>query len=280
MGSTLVLAYLAAAVVLFLAWRLAWRPRALPGVHAARRDGAAKAEPVLLIGHRGTRTAKPENTLEAFRFALDAGLDGIEFDVQRSADGALVITHDSVVDGKDVRSMSHAELRAKLPALTTLDALFELARAYPGRLLNLEIKAEGFATHGLERQVAKAVRESGLADRVLVSSFNPLSLARLRLAAPELRTGLLFAPDQPRWLSSGASAPLLHVDALHPHHDQVTDGLMRRARAARLSVNTWTVNDPAEVRRLYALGVDGIMADDPTALRAAAGATTGDTPGG
>lgn len=249
--------------LLLLLWRSTWRPRSLPGVTVGRQG-----EP-LLLGHRGVRGARPENTLAAFRLAFESGLDGIEFDVQRSADGVLVVTHDSVVDGMDVASLGFAELSGRIEGLPRLEEVFELARGYPGRLLNLEVKTERARNHGLERQVAAAVRASGLADRVLVSSFNPLALGRVRLAAPELRTALLFAPDMPAWLRSGRLAGWLHVDAIHPHHSGVTASGMRRARARGLQVNTWTVNDAREVKRVTALGVDGIIADDPVALKVA-----------
>jgi len=253
---------LTALLVLLLLWRTAlWRPRGLPGVERPAPR---------LVGHRGARGARPENTLPAFRLALDEGLDGVEFDVQRSLEGVLVVTHDDVVEGRPVTDLRAEELERRVPGLPRLEALFGLLRDYPGTLVNLEIKASGVRTRGLERGVVRAVRGSGLADRVLVSSFNPLSLARVRLLAPELRTALLYHPEAPVWLRSGALAGWLHVDAIHPHHSQVTAGLVVRAHGRGLAVNTWTVNDAREVRRLLALRVDAIMGDDPAALRRAA----------
>ncbi len=270
MGTLLVWGYVLLATASVVAWWALWRPRGLPGVVPREPAPPGGSPRPLLLGHRGTRGVEPENTLAAFRRALDDGLDGVEFDVQRASDGALIITHDADVDGVAIASLDSAALRLAIPGLPTLGELFELAREYPGRLLNLEIKAEGWRTQGLERAVVAAVRASGLAERVLVSSFNPVSLARVRLHAPQLRVALLYAPEMPRWLRDGALAPVLHVDALHPHHSQVTADLMGRARARRVPVNTWTVNDADEVRRLWDLGVEGIIADDPTALRQAA----------
>ncbi|HEX7022649.1 MAG TPA: glycerophosphodiester phosphodiesterase, partial [Trueperaceae bacterium] len=254
------LSFLLALALLLALWRtLLWRPRPLPGV---------TRKPVWLIGHRGVRGRLPENTLRAFEAALEAGLDGLEFDVQQSRDGILVIHHDDALpDGQKIADLRFAELRERLPLLPELDDLFELATRYPGTLLNLEIKTKGVRTHGLEERVVRSVRRSGLAGRVLLSSFNPLSLARVRLKAPELRTALLYAPDLPRWLKHGQAAPWLHVDALHPHHAQVTATLMHRARQRNLPVNAWTVNEPTEVWRLLALDVNGLIADDPETLQ-------------
>ena len=248
-------------VVLALAfglWRAMWRGRPLPGVPRGR---------TLLVGHRGTRGVEPENTLAAFARAFDEGLDGVEFDVQRSLDGELVLTHDDEVGGRPVASQSFGQLRERLPELATLDDLFALARRYPGRLLNLEIKARGWRTHGLERAVVRALRASGLVDRVLVSSFNPLSLARVRLLAPRVRVALLYDASTVK-LPGGRPRPgWLHVDALHPHYTLVDEAYVRRARARALAVNVWTVNDPQAMRALRVMGVDAIMGDDPSELR-------------
>ena len=90
--------------------------------------------------------------------------------------------------------------------------------------------------------------------RVLVSSFNPLSLMRVRLLEPKLRTALLYALDVPLFLRTGHLARWLHVDAVHPHCSQVDTELLRWATRHNLPVNTWTVNDTARVKELTSLG--------------------------
>ena len=253
--------YALSLTVLLLLWRSAlWHPRRLPGIPSRRP---------LLIGHRGTVGPQRENTLAAFRAAFDSGLDGIECDVQRSRDGVLVLHHDFEIEGRAVRDLTLAELRSLDPHLATLGTLLVLADTHPGRLLNLELKSDRLRDGGLARSLAAAVRSAGLADRVLVSSFNPWALLTLRLVEPSLRTAMLFAPDLPRSLRSPWLAGWLHVDALHPRHDRVTAELLRGARKRGLMVNTWTVNEAASVKALTAAGVDGIMADDPAALRRA-----------
>ena len=140
--------------------------------------------------------------MAAFRAAFDSGLDGIECDVQRSRDGVLVLHHDFEIEGRAVRDLTLAELRSLDPHLATLGALLVLADTHPGRLLNLELKSDRLRDGGLARSLAAAVRSAGLADRVLVSSFNPWALLTLRLVEPSLRTAMLFAPDLPRSLRS------------------------------------------------------------------------------
>ena len=254
---------LLALLLLLILWRYAlWWPRALPGVTRSRP---------LLIGHRGVRGARPENSLAAFRMALDAGLDGVECDVQRSCDGALVLYHDfELPDGRLLTALTLQELERADPNLPRLERLLELAKDYPGTLLNLEIKTNGLRTQGLEQTLVKLVKRHGLESRVLVSSFNPVSILYVRLCAPSLRTALLFAPEGPRGLRSGGLAGWLHVDALHPHHSVVNREMVARAHRRGLMLNTWTVNEAEEVARLVKLGVDGVVADAPEALKRAA----------
>ena len=249
--------------LLVVVWLLLWRPRRLPDVTPTK---------TLLLGHRGVRGNLPENTLSAFRAALEAGLDGLETDVQRTRDGVLVLVHDvALPDGRRVVSLKRAELGAAVPDLATLDELFLLVRGFPGTLLNLELKTAGWRMGGLERAAAAAIGRSGLEGRTLVSSFNPLSLVRLRFYAPELRSALLYSPDGPRWLRSNRAAKmfahLLHPDALHPHFSLIDAELAAWAGRRGLALNAWTVNEAEDVKRLARLDVNGLMADNPKVLK-------------
>lgn len=196
--------------------------------------------------------------------------------MQCALGGEIVLVHDTALpDGRKVAELHPDDLEAAIPTLATLGELFAVARRYPGVLINLELKTQSWRTQGLERRTVHAVRASGLAGQTLISSFNPLSLLRVRLRAPELRVALLYAPDGPRGLRSNASAllwaRLLHCDALHPHHSLVTPALVRAAARARVPLNVWTVNVAERVGELVRLNVNGLMADDPEALQDAVG---------
>lgn len=253
-GSYLFLLLLALGV-----WRTAlWRPRPLPGVTRPRP---------WVLGHRGARGPHVENTVQAFAYAFRHG-DGLETDVQRSRDGELVLWHDFELAGVQVGDARTAWLRGQAPDLATLADLFRQAGEAPGTLLNLEIKSRPRPLRGwaLERDVVRAVRLSGLADRVLVSSFDPLALLRVRLLAPELRTGLLTAVEMPALLRGVALAGWLHVDALHPEAAEVDAALLRTARDRGLPLHVWTVNDPERMRELVRKGVGAVIGDDPAVV--------------
>jgi glycerophosphoryl diester phosphodiesterase len=242
------------------------------------RKEPAMPEHVTIFAHRGARGHAPENTLLALTLAFDLGADAVEFDVQRSADGQLVVIHDETVDRTtnghgNVREMSVDQLRAlnadvrwntrqRIPTLRETVALVE-AR---GGAMNLEVKAES-------RENALATAEiiaAFLADlneptreRLLVSSFELAAVAWLKSQLPWLRVGALFSGAQWRKQDMVARALDLSAEALHPHITLVTPELAERAHEAGLHVNVWTANRRPTIRKLLALGVDGIFSDLP-----------------
>lgn len=220
--------------------------------------------PARLLGHRGSPKQHVENTLESFTAAIKAGLDGFELDVQRTLDGVLVTHHDfHLADGRRIAALKTTELPAHIP---TLEAVLQLAKER-GAFVNVEIKLEVSATDNRERETAALIARLGMVEHVIVSSFNPLALARVKWADRRLATGLLYAPDMTQWyLKDGFSAPFLFVNAIHPHHSQVTAELVKNAHAKGWKVNTWTVNDLETARRLLEIGVDGLIGDYPEVL--------------
>jgi glycerophosphoryl diester phosphodiesterase len=230
----------------------------------------------MLLGHRGSPKQHLENTLPSFQAAMDAGLDGIELDVQRTRDGALVIHHDEhLPDGRLIAALEYHELRlpkqAKMPRL---EEVLEWARGN-GAFLNIEIKLRTLSTDGREAQTAALIERYGLQPQVLISSFNPTALWRVKRAAPGIQTALLFDnTSEPHWLLDDArAAAFLEVHALHPHHRLVTPALMTRAQRYGWKVNAWTVNDLETARKLIVLGVNGLVGDYPEVLLQAREAT-------
>jgi len=221
----------------------------------------------LLLGHRGSPRAHRENTLQGFQAAVDAGLDGVELDVRRLADGHLVIHHDlNLPDGRPLNTLQGHEVPQDVP---TLDALLDWARG-AGTYLNVEIKFEGARPDDRVAGTLKAIRSHGLAGQVIVSSFSPLILKAARDLDAGIERGFLYH----RSYKIGVDlvpivARRLDVAALHPHHRLIDAPLMAMARQEGWRVNTWTVNEPADVTRLTALGVDALIGDLPAVLLAA-----------
>jgi glycerophosphoryl diester phosphodiesterase len=140
--------------------------------------------------------------------------------------------------------------------IPTLDEVFESlpALAY----INIELKRDSLARDGLEEAITHFIKRRQLASRVIVSSFNPVILWRLRKESFPL--ALLYAPNQPVWHRYGQARQFLRLDALHPYFEQVHTPL------PSLPINTWTVNEPAEMRRLLDLEVNAIITDVPDVL--------------
>ncbi|WP_278913256.1 glycerophosphodiester phosphodiesterase [Deinococcus wulumuqiensis] len=219
----------------------------------------------LLLGHRGSPHEHRENTLAGFQAALDAGLDGTELDVRRLGDGTLAVHHDAALrGGAALAGLTRAELPTWVPTLPDVLAW----AADTGAYLNIELKWEAWAPDDRVARTLGSVRAHGLSRRVLLSSFHPLLLRAARELAPDVERGLLY--HRP-YRSGPLNLPevvgrWVDCTALHPHHTLIDRDLLALARRRGWRVNAWTVNEEAEVQRLAALGVDGLIGDVPAHL--------------
>lgn len=221
----------------------------------------------LIIGHRGASAHAPENTLAAFQLARAQGADGIEFDVMRCGSGEVVVIHDDTVDRTTngtgrVSAMALAELQTldagQGQRIPTLDAVIHETAGGPRPfLLNIELK--DYLADEFERQVIEIVRRCGGADRVLFSSFDPRAVQRLAELAPDIPCGLLYVGGMP-------VDPCWPHRFCHPEHRLVTPEYVSGLRAEGRWVNTWTVNDPADIVRVARCGVQGIIGDSPATM--------------
>lgn len=230
-----------------------------------------------VIAHRGASAEAPENTAAAFRRALAIGVDGVELDVHLSADKAPVVIHDHVLDrttdGRGpVGGLSLAELR-RLDAgrrfgepfagehILTLSEVLDLLR---GVRVIVEVKNAPVAYPGIAERVAAVIRESGH-PAVTVSSFDHTVLIEIKAHLPLLETAALYVarPINALRLAQDAGATILH-----PHWALLTPDLVTSAHAAGLRLETWVVDEPEDMRRIVAMGPDGVMTNHPERLRA------------
>lgn len=219
-------------------------------------------------GHRGAPVHAPENTLLSFERAIAAGADGIELDVRLDGDRNVVVFHDDELTRLTGRAgrmdaLPAAERAALRVGGEPVPLLAEVLAAFDTDV-NVEIKSDRFGRMGdLVAAAAKIIKDSGRADRVVVSSFDPVALVQLYRHLPDVAAAYLFHDEQSLPLRKGWVGHWIGASLVHPQHTLVDEASLARWHRAGFAVNVWTVNDDAELRRLAALGVDGVFADDP-----------------
>jgi glycerophosphoryl diester phosphodiesterase len=231
---------------------------------------------IKVYAHRGYSGRYPENTMLAFRKAVEVGADGIELDVQLTKDGQLVVIHDEAIDRTTdgtgfVRDYTLEELR-KFNAAATWEGKFgfepiptfeEYCAWAAGEkiITNIELKTGVWYYENIEEKTLEMVRAHGLTDRVLFSSFNHSSIAALRQLAPEIKCGALVEKD-------GLGNPGFYCtkhdfQCFHPGWMCLPKEDMDSCKANGIEVNVWTVNDMDVLLRLVEWGVDGLITNYP-----------------
>ena len=245
------------------------------------------------LAHRGASARAPENTLEAFRLAVESGAGGLELDVHLTHDGHVVVIHDSTLDRTTdgagaVAQMTLDELREPdagynfspddgdiLPYRglgLRIPTLAEVLREFPGVAVNIDMKAD---RPGIEAAVLKVLRDSDAEGRVLVVSsrrsavrrFRRMSGGRVSTGASRWETGVFYALCRlhlERLLVPAYDA--LQVPLRYRGIPLVTRRFVEAAHARGVRVDAWTINTVDEMRRLLDLGVDVIMTDHPETL--------------
>ena len=229
----------------------------------------------MVVAHRGASVEQPENTITAFEAAIDAGADAVEFDVRMTADGHAVVMHDPDVsrttDGSGlVSEMTLDEIR-RLGVPTVEEAL----QCLSGRAAaDIEIKnLPGEPDHTTDREPAvegtlAALDEVGFSGPVIVSSFNPASIAHSRALRPDVPTGLLTEYEVDADEALGRVTDHGHPWVL-PFVLKVleaVDGFAGRVHAAGALLGVWIADDPETARLLFELGVDAVATNDPRAI--------------
>lgn len=256
------------------------RPPVTTLLPAARTADGARP---VVVGHRGSSSVAPQNTLAAVAAAVAAGADAVEIDVQLTRDGHVVVIHDDTVDATTdgtgrVGDLDLAALRALdagswfSPAyagqrVPTLDEVLALLAAAPGTDLLLELKDAW--TPQDARRVTDALDAAGMAGRVVVQSFWPQTVAALRDVAGHLPRGLLVEQEGVEQHGLDAVVGLcgeLGAVACNPWDGMTDAALVGRLHDAGLRVMVWTVDDAAGWERVLAAGADAVITDRPDRL--------------
>jgi glycerophosphoryl diester phosphodiesterase len=279
------------AAALLAAWLIALvaarpAPASAWGADAPRRP--------LVMVHQGGDGLWPGDTLYAFERAAELGVDVLEMDIHMTADGVIVTMHDSTVDRTTdgagaISEMTYAEIsmldagydwspeggettpyRGQGISVPRLEDIFA---AFPDYLMNIEIKQE---EPSLAEPFCALIREYGMADRVLVASFHDAAIREFRAVCPEVATSaamnetIVYFALETAFLGATYSPPAFAVQV--PEYRSglhvLTPRFVNVAQRRGMQVHVWTVNEEADMRRMIALGVDGIITDYPDRLLA------------
>ncbi len=230
--------------------------------------------------HRGFSGSYPENTMLAFEKALEAGCEGMEFDVHLTRDGQVVIIHDETIDRTSgqtgwVKDMTYEKLcqvdfsykfkgLVEFQRIPTLREYFELVQDRD-ILSNIELKTGVWEYPGIEQAVYDLIREYHMEQKVCISSFNHHSVMRMKAIDPSLMCGFLSET----WiLDAGAYVRDHGVEAYHPHFKMLTEPELADLKAHGCQINTWTVNEDADIDWMIRSEVDGIISNHPDRVAA------------
>ena len=245
------------------------------------------------LAHRGASSLAPENTIEAFRLALEAGAGGLELDVHMTRDGHIVVIHDATVDRTTsgtgaISEMTIDELRVPDAGYnfspdggltrpyrgkgSRVPTLEEVLREFPGVAVNIDIKA---GSSGIEAAVLEVIREANALGRVLVVStlhatvkrFRRISGGHVSTGASRLETGIFYLLGRLHLeVLARPDYDALQVPPVHRGIPLVTPRFIAAAHSRGVRVDAWTINLADEMHRLLDLGVDVIMTDRPGTL--------------
>lgn len=228
-----------------------------------------------IFAHRGASGYAPENTLEAFRLAMDQGADGIELDVHLTKDGEVVVIHDETLDrtsnghGKirdytleELKKFSYHNHMKKYEGVSipTLKEVLDLVKDSAMKV-NIELKTGFYWYDGIEEKTMQIVRDRKMENRVIYSSFNHYSIQKVLEQDSYAETAYLFSDVT---LNMEKYAKATGVKGLHPciYHLKMANFLETYLRSG-LKVRVWTVNKKEDMKWLIDAGIDGVITNYP-----------------
>lgn len=235
-----------------------------------------KMKKIAVHAHRGASAYAPENTMSAFRLAVEMKADAIELDVHLSCDGHVVVTHDFTLNrcgGSTgyVKDKSLKELRGldfggwfkpefQGERIPVLEQVMDLIIKTP-LFLNIELKANpDLYNEGLEKKVIDIIKSYSMEDRVIISSFNHYCLAEVKRLEPAIKTGILYSEVIYKPWDYVKS---FNADAIHPYHKSLLKDTVSGCEKNNIMSNVWTVDMPEDINRVIDLGVTGIITNMP-----------------
>lgn len=231
----------------------------------------------IVFAHRGASGYAPENTLAAFKKAVELKADAIELDVKLCGDGTPVVIHDQTLDRTtngqgDVRGFTLEQLK-KYDAGSKFDPRFHeetiptLAEVFEtvGRKIYINIELTNYKStkDGLAEAVIKLIDDYQLDDQVMFSSFLPGNILKVRRLKPQIPAAILCLPGLKGGLTRGLLGRWISPEAVHPYYTDVNEAYMQGESARKRLVNVWTPNATNDFKQLLQWGVNGIITDYP-----------------
>ncbi len=231
----------------------------------------------IIIAHRGASAYAPENTMAAFRKAVEMSADGIEFDVKCTRDGEMVIIHDQTLErttnglGKvieknldDLRALDAGSSFSEEFKGEKIPLLSEVLEEFSNKLLiNIELTNYASIRDGLAEKAAGLVKKMGNEESVIFSSFHPYNLIVCRRILPKVPGALLALPGKIGWIFRSNLMKWISPEIIHPFYKDIDRQYIEKQHRANRKVNVWTVNTEEEIKKMLQNNVDGIITDDP-----------------
>ena len=231
----------------------------------------------IIFGHRGASKYAPENTIAAFNLALQQGAEAFELDTMLTADGIPVVIHDWTVD-RTTNGTGMVD-HLKIEHLRMLDAGVRFSPAYSGEkiplleevftlfkykaLINIELKNYHNPSDNLPEIVIKLAKKMGVINQIIFSSFLSSNIRKIIRYYQEARVALLCSEGVTGFFQRSTLFSSVSPDYVHPNFKDVNKLFMSKQQNMHRKVNVWTVNDEADMIRMFKLGVNGIITDDP-----------------
>ena len=240
-----------------------------------------------IIAHRGANLFAPQNTLPAFKKAIELGADGLETDVHLTKDGQAVICHNYSIDATSngfgkITDRTLRELKShdfgryfskhfKGTTLPSLDEFLVLCKNEAVKVMNIELKRPLVKGSLIVEKTIEAVNEHGLLSKLLISSFDHNLLIRAKEIEPECKTAYLY-PFVNSAVKCFISPPYVLVkkigaNAVHPHYRFVNKAMVDKFHSLGIKVNAWTVNSEEVLEKMFKCGIDGYITDAPADTR-------------
>jgi glycerophosphoryl diester phosphodiesterase len=236
----------------------------------------------VVVAHRGASATHPENTLDAFLAAVEAGADYVELDARLTADGVPVVVHDADVSRTtDGTGLVHELTLSQIEALDAsggrgasqeVPTLRRVLDELSGRVgVDIEVKnlpgEPGFdpSREAVTEQVVAIIRQVAFEGPLLVSSFNWMSIERSRQLAPDVPTGFITSAAIDAGEALGYARAHGHAFVLPqaPAVFEAGPAFVRAAHETGIRIGAWTVDDPQAIERLFDMGVDAVATNDP-----------------